>query len=65
MGTSESTLLWGARAIGAAIGQTERAAFHMLEAGRLPARQVGRRWVADRDNLLSFLRGDAAKEASE
>jgi hypothetical protein len=39
-------LLWGARAIAAAIGRTEKATFAMLEQGKLAgARKVGGRWA--------------------
>jgi hypothetical protein len=39
-------VIWGARAIGQAIGRTEKAAFTMLEAGKLPgARKVAGRWA--------------------
>lgn len=47
-------LVWGAAAIAKVIGQTTRATFHMLEAGELPARQIGRRWVASRKSLEAF-----------
>jgi len=47
-------LVWGAAAIAKLIGQSTRATYHMLEAGELPARQVGRRWVASRKALESF-----------
>lgn len=47
-------LVWGAAAIAKVIGQTTRATFHMLEAGELPARQIGRRWVASRKALENF-----------
>lgn len=58
-GMSQSThdpldLVWGAAAIAKVIGQTTRATYHILEAGDLPARQVGRRWVASRRNLETF-----------
>lgn len=52
-----SPIVWGAKAIAATIGKTERATFHMLERGALPARKCGHQWVADRDALLGFLRG--------
>jgi hypothetical protein len=39
-------IVWGARAIGKAIGRSEKAAFQMLEAGKLPgARKVAGRWA--------------------
>lgn len=47
-------LVWGAAAIAKVIGHTTRATFHMLEAGELPARQIGRRWVASRKALEVF-----------
>lgn len=53
-------LIWGCKAIAAAIGCTERATFHMLERGEIPARQVGRRWVASRKALEAFFSEVAA-----
>lgn len=47
-------LIWGAEAIAKVIGRTTRATYHMLEAGDLPARRVGRRWVARRSHLEAF-----------
>jgi hypothetical protein len=39
-------VIWGARAIGQAIGRTEKAAFAMLEQGKLPgARKIAGRWA--------------------
>jgi hypothetical protein len=60
-----SDLLWGAEAIGAAIGRSPRAAFHMLEAGLLPAKRVGRRWVASREKLLRAVIGDSVSRETE
>jgi hypothetical protein len=51
-------VLWGAAAIGKAIGRPQRAVFHMLEAGLLPAKRVGKRWVASRRKLLDAVIGD-------
>ncbi len=53
-------LLWGCKAIAQAIGRTERATFHMLEAGELPATQVGRRWVVSRRKLEQYFEEAAA-----
>jgi hypothetical protein len=40
--------LWGAAAIGAAIGLSPRQAFHRLEQGQIPcAKKIGRSWVCD------------------
>ena len=51
-------LVWGASAIAKAIGRPPRAVFHMLEAGHLPARRIGGRWVASRRKLIDALVGD-------
>jgi hypothetical protein len=51
-------LLWGAEAIGKAIGRGPRAVFHLLEKGVLPAKRVGKRWVASREKLLRAVIGD-------
>jgi hypothetical protein len=51
-------LVWGAKNIGAEIGKTEKAAFHLLERGLIPARKVGRQWVSDRASLKRRLTGD-------
>jgi len=34
----------------------------MCAEGRLPAAKVGRAWRINRDDVLTFLRGDAGKE---
>jgi hypothetical protein len=52
------TPVWGAAEIGAVIGKPERAVFHLLENGLLPARKVGGRWVASRKKLLAVVMGD-------
>ena len=46
-------LLWGAEAIGAVIGRSARATFHLLEKGELPAKKIGGRWVIERGKLLA------------
>ncbi|MCO6180270.1 DNA-binding protein [Ciceribacter sp. RN22] len=53
-------LVWGANAIARVINRTDRQTFHMLDAGELPAKKVGGRWVASRKKLLEFLIGEAA-----
>ena len=59
--TNELDLVWGAAAIAALMGCTERKVFHMLEAGEIPcARQIGRRWVVSRRKLLELFEGAAA-----
>ncbi len=48
-------LLWGASAIAAFIGKTERATFHLLERGYLPgARKLGNQWVISKDALRAL-----------
>jgi hypothetical protein len=47
-------LVWGIRAIAKVIGKTERATYAMCDAGLLPARRVGQRWVAKREALERF-----------
>ena len=53
-------LIWGAAAIAAALGRTARSVYHLLEAGELPARKVGGRWVASREALRQHFEGGAA-----
>lgn len=52
-------LLWGASAIGAAIGREARQAYYLLEGGQIPARKIGNQWVAERGKLLRFIAGAA------
>jgi hypothetical protein len=52
--TEHLGLLWGVEAIANFIGRTKRQTYHMLEKRELPARQVGRRWVASRKVLREF-----------
>jgi hypothetical protein len=53
-------LIWGADAIAKLIGRSQRATFHMLDSGELPAKKVGGRWVAERSKLIRFFMEDAA-----
>jgi hypothetical protein len=50
---------WGAAAIGKVINKPERAAFHLLEEGKLPAQKIGGMWTASSRKLLAFLSGEA------
>jgi hypothetical protein len=59
----KSDLVWGAAAIGRAIGRSERAVFHLLEKQLLPARRIGGRWCASRQRLLEHVIGDEKTEA--
>ncbi len=53
-------LVWGIKEIAKFIGRTERQAFYMASEGKIPAKQVGGRWVASRQKLIDFFLGDAA-----
>lgn len=55
--TDSLDLIWGAKAIAKVLGVTDRAVFHMLAKGELPARQVGQRWVASRRMLVEHFEG--------
>jgi hypothetical protein len=56
--TTASDVIWGAAAIAEAIGLTERATYHLLASGLVPAKRIGGRWVASRRKLLAALTGD-------
>lgn len=64
--STELDLVWGAEAIAKIIGRSQRATFHMLESGELPAKKVGGRggrggrWVVERSRLIAFFMEDAA-----
>ena len=59
--TAEIDLVWGINGIARVIGRTDRATYAMLAKGALPAKQVGGRWVADRNELIAFFKtGEAA-----
>ena len=58
--SSTLDLLWGARAIGAALGLDERQAYYLLESGALPmAKKVGKRWAVPRAALHDFFSAPA------
>lgn len=52
--------LWEVKNIAAVIKRSERATFHLLAKGNLPANKVGDRWVTTRRRLLAAILGDAA-----
>jgi hypothetical protein len=56
-------VLWGAEAIAKAIGQTERATYHLLANDLLPAKRIGGRWVASRQKLIEALTGKPGRAA--
>jgi hypothetical protein len=49
---------WGAKAISQEICKPERATFHLLERGLLPARKIGGVWAASRRKLRVAIIGD-------
>lgn len=53
-------LLWGAEEISKVIGRTVTQTQYLLRTGKLPAKQVGERWVASRKKLIAFFMEDAA-----
>jgi hypothetical protein len=52
-------LLKGAAAIASYLGLTERQVYHYLEAGNLPAKKVGKVWIASPKKLREFFEGAA------
>lgn len=52
-------LIWGAEAIGKAVGLSERQAKHILSQGEIPGRKVGGRWVASRRKLREHFEEEA------
>ncbi len=52
-------LLWGAQAIGAVINLEEQQTLGLLAQGFLPAKKVGRKWVASRQKILAAVLGEA------
>lgn len=58
-------LLWGAEEIGKVIGRSGTQTQYLLRTGKLPAKQVGERWVASRAKLISFFLEDAPLSATE
>jgi hypothetical protein len=61
---TDTEILWGAAAIGRAIGKSERATYHMLERGQLPASKVGVQWVAERGKLLAEMLAPAERRSA-
>lgn len=47
-------LVWEVAEIAKTIGRNERQTFHMLNAGQLPGKKVGGRWVVERNQLIAF-----------
>ena len=60
--TEQIDLIWGISAIARAIGRTNRQTYHLLANGELPAKRVGGRWVADRDELVAFFKRTGGRQ---
>jgi hypothetical protein len=52
--------VWGAENIAKVIGRTTRQTFGLLEAGALPAKKIGNRWVGGRRKLRERVLGEDA-----
>jgi hypothetical protein len=52
--SGKGRLVWGAAAMAATLGRSLAQTYFLLENGFLPARRVGRQWVADEGALLSI-----------
>ena len=63
LGDENDEVLWGAKAIAAAIDRDVRQTFHMLGNGYLPANKVGRIWVSTRNRLRQVIAGESDGDA--
>jgi hypothetical protein len=57
-------LLWGVDAIANELSLTRRQTYHQLEAGHLPARKQGGKWVASRIGLRRYFASILAGEVA-
>jgi hypothetical protein len=54
-------LIWGVEEIGRVIGRNFQQTYHMIKSGHLPmVKQVGGRYFASRQKLISFFMDSAA-----
>jgi hypothetical protein len=55
--------VWGAKAIGEALGKSPRATYHMLEGGQLDGvvQKIGNKWVGSKKRLLKRVFGEDAQ----
>lgn len=51
----QTDIVWEVKNIAAVIGQTERQTYHLLNAGLLPAKKIGDRWVSTRTKLIEHI----------
>jgi hypothetical protein len=61
MSSEPDQLVWGCEAIGAEINRTATQANHLARAGVIPARKVGKTYVATRRELRAAVGLDAAQ----
>lgn len=54
-------LVWGVDEIANVIGRTRSATWHLLSKGLLPAKKVGKNYVASRSGLIADLTQPAAR----
>ena len=47
-------LIWGAANIAKVVNLNPRQTFYQLESGSIPAKKVGGKWVAERNELRAF-----------
>lgn len=52
-------LIWEVKGIAAFIGLSERQTYHLLSNGMLPARKLGDKWFAQKDQLVRFFSEEA------
>ncbi|MBW8285051.1 MAG: hypothetical protein K0M55_15780 [Rhizobium sp.] len=57
---NDDTPIWGLKNIAKEIRQTVSQTHYMLRNGRLPARQIGEKWVTTRGELRRALKGETA-----
>lgn len=57
-------LVWEAGPIGKVLGLTARQTNYMLATGQLPAKKIGGRWCAERNQLTKFFMDQLSAEAS-
>lgn len=58
--TPELDLIWSAEGIATAIKRTTRETYALLERGHLPARKIGKQWVASRQALVEYFNASVA-----
>jgi hypothetical protein len=56
----QDDIIWTAARIAREVGLDRGAAYRLLSHGLLPAKRVGRKWVASRDQLRRALTGEQA-----